>query len=130
MSPVSRALTGAHLTFDLAEQIADLRAADHYVQTGRIGRTLVKDGALRLTLTVLAEGADVGTHQAAAPMTLQVLEGRLRYRIEDEEFELRRGQLLFFGPGHAKDIRALDDTALLLTITGAGEGRGTDRDEP
>lgn len=122
MSPLSRALTGAHLTFDLAEQIAELRADDHYIQTGRIGRTLVKEGALRLTLTVLAEGAEVGTHHAVAPMTLQVLEGRLHYRVGDDEYEIREGALLFFGPGHAKDIRALADTALLLTITGEEEG--------
>ena len=122
MSPVSRALTGKHLTFDFAEHIAELRRDDHYVQTGRIGRTLVKEGALRLTLTVLAEGTDVGTHHAAAPMTLQLLEGRLRYRVGDDEFKIREGELLFFGPGHAKDIRALEDTALLLTITGAEAG--------
>ncbi len=122
MSPVSRALTGKHLTFDFAEHIAELRRDDHYVQTGRIGRTLVKEGALRLTLTVLAEGTDIGTHHATAPMTLQLLEGRLRYRVGDDEFKIREGELLFFGPGHAKDIRALEDTALLLTITGAEEG--------
>ncbi len=122
MSPVSRALTGKHLSFDFAEHIAELRRDDHYVQTGRIGRTLVKEGALRLTLTVLAEGTDIGTHHAAAPMTLQLLEGRLRYRVGDDEFKIREGELLFFGPGHAKDIRALEDTALLLTITGAEEG--------
>ena len=122
MSPVSRALTGKHLTFDFAEHIAELRRDDHYVQTGRIGRTLVKEGALRLTLTVLAEGTDIGTHHAAAPMTLQLLEGRLRYRVGDDEFTIREGELLFFGPGHAKDIRALEDTALLLTITGAEAG--------
>lgn len=126
MSPVSRALTGKHLTFDLAEQIAELRQDDHYLRNRRIGRTLVKEGALRLTLTVLAEGAEVGTHHAAAPMTLQVLEGGLRYRIGDDEFELREGEFLFFGPGHAKDIRALQDTALLLTITGA-EGEESQR---
>lgn len=118
MSSMSRALTGRHLTFDLSTQIAELRGDDSYVKTGRIGRTLVKEGALRLTLTVLAEGAEVGTHHAVAPMTLQVLEGRLRYRLDGEEFGLGAGELLFFGPGHAEDIQALDDTALLLTITG------------
>ncbi|HSM09240.1 MAG TPA: cupin domain-containing protein [Gemmatimonadota bacterium] len=121
MSSMSRALTGRHLTFDLGDQIAELRGDESYAKTGRIGRTLVKEGALRLTLTVLAEGTEVGTHQAVAPMTMQVLEGRLRYRVDGEEFGLGAGEFLFFGPGHAEDIQALEDTALLLTITG-GEG--------
>jgi len=117
MSSMSRALSGRHLTFVLGTQIAELRGDGSYVKTGRLGRTLVKAGALRLTLTVLAEGAEVGTHHAVSPMTLQVLEGRLRYRVAGEEFALGAGELLFFGPGHAEDIAALEDTALLLTIT-------------
>ncbi len=118
MSPLTRALTGENLTFDLAGQIAELRQDESYVRSGRVGRTLVKAGPLRLTLTVIAEGVQIGTHHAVSPMTLQPLEGVLRYRVGDDEFEIGRGEVLFFGPGHAQDIRALEDTALLLTITG------------
>lgn len=124
MSPLSRALGGEHLTFDLADQVEALREDEKYVRTGRLGRTLVKEGGLRLTMTVLAEGAEVDTHHAAAPMTLQVLEGRLQYRLGEEDVELSAGQFLFFGSGHARDIRALQDTALLLTITGPEEDGG------
>ena len=117
MSPITRALTGENLSFDLGEQIAELRQDGSYARSGRVGRTLVKAGPLRLTLTLIAAGVEVGTHHAASPMTLQIVEGRLRYRVDDEEYELGKGELLFFGPGHAQDIRALEDTALLLTIT-------------
>jgi quercetin dioxygenase-like cupin family protein len=118
VSSLTRALTGEKLTFDLDGQIAELRRDEHYVRSGRVGRTLVKAGPLRLTLTLIGEGVDIGTHHAAAPMTLHVLQGRLRYSVHEEEFEMGQGEVLFFGPGHAKDIRALEDTALLLTITG------------
>lgn len=118
MSSISRALTGKHLDFDLGEEVAALRRDEKYVETGRLGRTLVKEKDLRLTLTVLAEGSEVETHHAASPMTLQVLQGQLHYRVGEEEFDLDAGQLLFFGPGHARDIEAREDTALLLTITG------------
>ena len=121
MSSITRALTGDNLTFDLSEQIGELRRDESYI---RSGRTLVKAGPLRLTLTVIAEGVEVGTHHAASPMTLQCLEGRLHYRVGDEESEIGQGEVLFFGPGHAQDIRALEDTALLLTITGSGSERG------
>ncbi len=120
MPQITRALTGENLTFDLSEQIAELRQDESYVRSGRAGRTLVKAGPLRLTLTLLAQGVEVGTHHATSPMTLQPLEGRLRYRVGDEEFEIGQGEVLFFGPGHAQDIRAIGDTALLMTITGEG----------
>lgn len=124
MSPMSRALTGPNLTFDLNAEIEHLRRDPGYARSGRAGRTLVKEGSLRLTLVVLADGVEVGTHQADSPMTLQPLQGRLHYRIGDERFEIGQGQLLFFGPGHAQDIRALEDTALLLRITGGEEEAG------
>jgi len=117
MSSISRPLTGPNLTFHLTEQIAELRADESYARSGRSGRTLVKAGPMRLTLTCLAAGADVETHHAALPMTLQPIEGHLRYRVGDERFEIGAGEVLFFGPGHAQDIVALDDTALLLTMS-------------
>lgn len=117
MTSMTRALTGENLTFDLAIQIAELRRDEGYLRSGRVGRTLVKAGSMRLTLTVVAKGVEIGTHHAVSPMTLQPLEGRLRYRVGDEEFEIGQDEVLFFGPGHAQDIRALEDTALLLTIS-------------
>jgi quercetin dioxygenase-like cupin family protein len=120
MSPITRALTGENLSFHIGEQIAELRQDGSYVRSGRVGRTLVKAGPLRLTLTLIGAGVEVGTHQAASPMTIQVVQGRLRYRVDEEAFELGQGEVLFFGPGHAQDIRALEDTALLLTITADG----------
>jgi quercetin dioxygenase-like cupin family protein len=121
MTPVSRPLTGPHLIFDFAEHLAQLRQDPAYGRSGRVGRTLAKEGPLRLTLVALDEGARVETHLAERPMTLQPLEGRLRYRVEDEVFELGVGEILFFGPGHAQDIEALEETSLLLTIS-AGDG--------
>jgi len=118
MSTLSRSLAGDQLVFGLDEQIEELRGDDSYARSGRTGRTLVKAGALRLTLTLLADGVEVGTHHAEAPMTLQVLEGGLSYRLNAEEHVLTQGEILFFGPGHAQGIRASGDTALLLTITG------------
>lgn len=116
MSTITRALSGSNLSFDLSDQITSLREDESYARSGRLGRTLVKDGNLRLTLTVLAQGTDVGTHHADAPMTLQPVQGRLRYRVEGEEIDVEQGDVVFFARGHATDIRALEDAALLLTI--------------
>lgn len=116
MSPLSRAITGKQLTFDFTGQIDSLRQDESFVRSGRAGRTLVKEGPLRLILTLIAKGVDIGTHHAVSPMTLIPLRGRLRYRVGDERFEIGEGEILYFGPGHAQDIQALEETALLLTI--------------
>jgi len=117
MSSITRLLSAPHLAFDPGELIRELRRDESYRRSGRLGRTLVKEGPLRLILVVLAEGVEVGTHHAEAPLTVQPLEGRLRYRVDEELFEIRTGELLYFGSGHAQEIRAMEDTALLLTVT-------------
>ena len=121
MSSINRPLAGPVLAFDLAEQIASMRSEDPYRRSGRVGRTLAKSGRFRLTLTVMQSGNEIGTHQADSPMTLQVVEGSLRFRTEGTEYTLNAGQVLFFGPGEAHDIRATEDSALLITLSAIGD---------
>ncbi|HEX6751499.1 MAG TPA: hypothetical protein VF092_29675 [Longimicrobium sp.] len=117
MSSISRPLAGPSLTFRLSEQLAGLRAEEAYRRSGRAGRTLAKSGRLRVVLLAVADGVVIGTHQADSPMTLQVVEGGLGYRDAGGQYELKQGDLLYFGPGQAEDIRATAETALLLTIS-------------
>jgi quercetin dioxygenase-like cupin family protein len=121
MSSINRPLAGPVLAFDLAEQIAALRGEEPYRRSGRAGRTLAKSGRFRLVLTAMGKGNEIGTHQADSPMTLQVVQGALRFRTNGEEYTLNAGQVLFFGPGEAHDIRATEDSALLLTISAIGD---------
>lgn len=121
MSSMNRPLAGSMLHFNLATHLAELRADEAYRRSGRAGRTLAKSGRLRVTLVALARDCVVGTHQADSPMTLHVVEGHIRFRANGEEHELRAGDLLFFGPGDADDIRATEETVLLITISAIGD---------
>jgi quercetin dioxygenase-like cupin family protein len=109
------------LTFDLPKHIAELRAEESYERSGRAGRTLAKSGRMRVTLVAMERDNVIGTHQADSPMTLQLLQGHIRFRANDEEHEMKAGELLFFGPGDAHDIRALEETVLLLTLSAMGD---------
>lgn len=121
MSSINRSLAGPVLAFDLGEQIDALRGEEAYRRSGRAGRTLAKSGRFRLVLTAMASGNVIGTHQADSPMTLQVVRGALTFRTNGEEYTLVEGQVLFFGPGEAHDIRATEDSALLLTLSATGD---------
>lgn len=121
MSSINRPLTGPMLSFDLERQMEELRGDEAYRRSGRAGRTLAKSGRLRIVLTAMGAGVSIGTHQADSPMTVHVLRGHIRYRAGGEEHELRQGQLLFFGPGDAHDIRAEEESALLLSLSAVGD---------
>ena len=116
MTPVARTLTGPLLTFDLTKQLKELRDDPAYTRSGRVGRTLAKEGAIRLTLVALDEDVEVGTHHTEHPMTVHVLSGAIRFRIGNDRRRLREGEILYFGPGAAHDIKATEETALLLSI--------------
>ncbi|HET7464984.1 MAG TPA: hypothetical protein VFJ82_27315 [Longimicrobium sp.] len=121
MSSISRPLAGPSLTFHLAEQVNTLRQDEAYQRSGRAGRTLVKDERFRVVLLAVANNMEIGTHKADSPMTLQVVQGGLRYRDAGGQYELREGDLLFFGPGQAEDIVATAETALLLTLSATND---------
>jgi quercetin dioxygenase-like cupin family protein len=117
MSTLNRPLTGPMMTFDLHMQIEELRSDESYRRTGRLGRTLTKSGRLRLVLVALEESIEIGTHHAESPMTIQPVEGAIRYQVGGVEHTLKAGEVLFFGAGEAQDIRATERTALLLTLS-------------
>ena len=129
MPSISRPLAGPNLTFDIAEQIAELRAEESYDRSGRAGRTLAKSGRLRITLVAMQRDNVISTHRADSPITLQVLEGGIRFRANGGDHQMKAGQLLFFGPGDANDIRAMEETVLLLTISAVGDDFLVDRTE-
>jgi quercetin dioxygenase-like cupin family protein len=124
MSPIDRPLAAPMMIFDLEPRLRELREDDSYRRTGRLGRTLAKAGRLRITLVALNAGVEVGTHHADSPMTIQLLEGALAFRIAERDHELQAGQVLFFGPGDAHDIRAVEESALLLTLSAIGGDAG------
>jgi len=121
MSSINRPLAGPMMTFDLRSQLEELRGEDSYQRTGRAGRTLAKSGRFRLVLVAIAPDGSIGTHQAESPITVQVLEGHIQYRADGSDHQLHSGQILFFGPGEAHDIRAVEASALLLTISAIGD---------
>ena len=121
MSSINRPLAGPMLTFDLREELAALRREEAYGRSGRAGRTLVKSDRFRTTLVAMSAGNVIGTHQADSPLTLQVLEGHVEFRADGVSHPLGPGDLLFFGPGDAHDIRADEESALLLTLSAVGD---------
>ena len=121
MSSLNRSLAGPVLTFDLQDQLTEMRAEEAYERSGRAGRTLAKHGRFRLTLVAMAAGNEISTHQADSPLTIHVLSGHVRFRHQGAEHELNGGQILFFGPGDAHDIHAIEESALLITLSAIGD---------
>ena len=78
--------------FDLKGTLQRLRSEPEYAENGRNGTTLVKNAELRVVLEALREGADMAEHRAPGPITVQVLEGEIRFSVGEAVHTLRPGR--------------------------------------
>lgn len=104
----------AHI--DLAAETALLRNEENYARVGRSGKTLVKRPDFRVLLSAIRRGTRVAEHTAAGPLTVHVLQGRVRMRMAEGSVELLVGHLLTLDRNEAHDLEALEDSVFLLTV--------------
>lgn len=110
-------ISGPLLRFRLSGEEAAMREQAAVLSTtGRVGKTLVKEGALRVTQVMLRKGSLLGSHQIASPVSIQVLRGRLRLTTADGEQQLEPGDLVVLDAGVAHAAEALNDCTLLITM--------------
>lgn len=115
---IGRPLDEALTSFDLARALADLKAEAALAREGRNAIILHKEEQLKVVLVALRAGAEIHSHQAQTPITVQVVEGSIRFNTEKGSQELRRGELLTLHAGLAHGVKALEDAAFLLTLAG------------
>ena len=109
-------ISGPGLRFRLFAEDAALRQQARLSTTGRAGKTLVKEGSLRITQIALRKGSSLGSHQIAGAVSIHVLRGQLRLATSDGDLTLEQGDLvaLDFDVFHAG--LAMSDCVVLVTI--------------
>jgi quercetin dioxygenase-like cupin family protein len=78
-------------------------------KTGRAGKTLVKEGSLRITLVALKKGTVLPSHQVAGPVSIQTIRGCLRLTTDTGDMDLPAGALIALGPDVAYTAKAHSD---------------------
>lgn len=115
MSSMHRTISGDVLVQHLA---ADTMTIDQSLlaSNGRSGRTLVKEGPLRLTLIGLAAGGALPSHSTDNPVSIQVLTGDVTFTALGKEYPLGAGDVLIFAAGVEHAAQSKGGTSLLLTV--------------
>lgn len=116
MPSIERPLSADVLVFDLGEERG--RSGDPAIldRSGRSARTLLKVGPLRVILVVLAPGSEIPEHEAEGAITVQPVEGRIRFTALGHDHDLGAGQLLSAAPGVKHSVSSRDGAAFLLTV--------------
>lgn len=115
-------LQAEHLILDLQEAAAELRSLTDSGQDRR-AVTLVRESGLSVVLVDLRSGAELREHAAPGPITVQVIDGRVRIGIEDEQFDSAAYRLVAFDAGVRHSVQAIEDSTLLLTLREASDAQ-------
>ncbi len=111
-----RRLAGRRLTFLLEAEDDTLREFAEASKTGRAGKTLVKEGPLRITLVALKKGTTLPSHHVEGPISIQTIRGCLTLTTERGDVDVPAGTLIALGSGVVHTAKARDNCAILLTF--------------
>lgn len=114
-----RPLVGSSLSFDLAAEEKALRSSPLWRRRGHTARTLIMHPDFRLVLVVLKSGKRLHQHQTDHRISVQTLTGRVGLNLPDRSIDLPAGNVLVLDKSIPHDVVAVEDSAFLLSLSGA-----------
>jgi quercetin dioxygenase-like cupin family protein len=106
------------LQIDLERELQQLRHEHSWQrETGRSSKTLAKYPDFRIVLILMKGGTRMRQHRAEGRISIQQLKGQVRIHLADRKVNLPSGHLLVLDCGVLHDVEALEESALLLTIS-------------
>src|SRR5579863_9337304 len=106
------------LQIDFERELQQLRQEDAWQrETGRSSKTLAKYPDFRIVLILMKSGTRMRQHRAEGRVSIQQLAGQVCVHLADRKVNVSTGHLLVLDCGVLHDIEALEESALLLTIS-------------
>src|SRR5689334_10551724 len=111
-------LTAPLMDFNLEREIAQLHEEDAWGRTGRNSKTLVKQPDFRIVLIALQKNGHIEEHKADARISIYTLSGHVKLQLPQQPpVDLPAGHLLVLDRALEHDLEALEESAILLTIS-------------
>lgn len=103
-------------TFDLKNILAEIKAHEAWQKGERSAKTLIQDHRQRIALVALHGGTIVAPHQANGPISIQMIEGKMKFITPLRTVVLEGGQILTIQSKIQHSMEASEDSAFLLTL--------------
>ena len=103
-------------TFDLPTLIENMKLSSAWAEGELNAMILFKRPEKQIVLTALHEGTKIDSYQANKSVTLQIIEGKLKFHTTKESVTLKRGQLLALHKNIRYSLTSKEETVFLLTI--------------
>lgn len=96
--------------------IKQIKSEPAWKESDRNSVTIFKSDNMRIVIIGLHEGAEIKTHTANGIISVQVLEGHIRFTAEPEVVELRKGQMLALHKKIPHSVFSIKESFFLLTL--------------
>jgi|GEM_PF-80653 quercetin dioxygenase-like cupin family protein len=96
-------------------EVIDIQPLGAKLTTSRT-TTLVKTPTLEVLRMIVRAGERHSKHHVPGEITVQCLEGRIIFGVEDVPHELKAGQMLYLTGGQSHYVQGIEDSSILLTI--------------
>jgi len=103
-------------TFDLPTLIENMKLSSAWAEGELNAMILFKRPEKQIVLTALHEGTKIDSFQANDSVTLQIIEGKLKFHTTKESVTLKKGQLLALHENIKYSLTSREETVFLLTI--------------
>jgi quercetin dioxygenase-like cupin family protein len=109
---------GGLVAVDIRAEIARLKSEPAWVSGDRHGSSLVKGDGINVALMMLKKGAKLQQHHTRAPITVQVIEGRINFVAKGKTQLVTAGTIVALDRAIEHSVEAVEESALLLTVGG------------
>ena len=110
-----RVLDGTYVFVDLPSYIRQIREEKAWEKSDRNGITVFKSDNITTVITVLQKGSAMRDSQTDEFLSVQVLDGNVRFSTPEGDIDAVKNQLITFHPQVKHSIEALSESIILLT---------------
>ena len=105
------------VSINIPEFIKQIKAEATWQNSDRNAITVFKTNGLRIVLIALHQGAVMKEHTAEGILSVQVLEGEIKFITNQESVLLGKGEMVALHEGLDHGVKAIKESVFLLTLT-------------
>lgn len=111
-----RMLNAALVEIDLNKFIEQIKQESAWNESDRNSITVFKSERMRIVLIGLHENAELKTHTANGTISVQVIEGLIKFTAETQTVSLEKGQMIALQEKVPHSVIAVQESFFLLTL--------------
>lgn len=113
----SRIIEASMVNIDIPSFVKQIKNEKTWNESDRNVITVFKTNGLSIVLIALHQHAEMIKHKANGLISIQIIEGTIKFFTDSESIILTAGQMLALHSGIQHSLLAIEETVFLLTVT-------------